>query len=42
MRTQSLGCETELLAHGFHASLHDGTAARDFLAKLSETAGIAQ
>jgi hypothetical protein len=37
--TQSLGCEAELLAHGFHASLHDGTAARDCFAKLSETGG---
>ena len=39
---QSLGCEAELLAHGFHAALHDGAAARDFLAKLSETGGVAQ
>jgi hypothetical protein len=42
MTPQSLGGEAELVAHCSHASLHDGAAARDFLAKLSETAGVAQ
>ena len=37
----SLACEAKLLAHGFHASLHDGAAARDLLAKLSEAGGFA-
>jgi hypothetical protein len=41
-RTQSLGDEAELLAHGYHALLHDGTAAGDFVAKLGETGGVAE
>jgi hypothetical protein len=40
--SRSVGCEPEWLAHGFHAPLHDGTTAGDFLAKLSETGGVAQ
>jgi hypothetical protein len=41
MRTQSLGCEAELVAHGFHAPLHDGATACDFVAKLSELRSVA-
>lgn len=42
MSTQSLGGETEFLAHGLHASLHYEATAGDFVAKLSETGGVAQ
>ena len=41
MRTQSLGGEAELVAHGFHALLHDGSTACEFVAKLRELRSVA-
>ena len=42
MRTQSLGWEAELIGYGFYASLRDGAAACDFVAKLGELQSVAQ
>jgi hypothetical protein len=42
MATQSLRCEAELLAHRFHASLHNVATAGEFLPKLGEARLIAQ
>jgi hypothetical protein len=36
-----LDLRSSIFSRGFHAPLHDGMAARDFFAKLSETGGVA-
>jgi hypothetical protein len=40
MSTRSLGCEAELVTHGFHAALHDSATACDFVVKLRELRSV--